>query len=684
MAEVSLKLIPGVNVEKTSALNESGISSCNYIRFKDRLPQKLGGWEKYYPLTLPGVPRELHAWKDLNNNTHLAAATTTQLDVITDGMLQDITPQTKTTNFAPNFDTVISSTTVIVDDSNIANVTVYDSIFFNTPVSVGGLVLAGTYPIAVIAGTTTYNIIASSSAASTITNGGSVPSFTTSSGSNVITVNFTAHGLVVGNFFTFPITTSVGGTTVFGTYKVIAVSTLNSFTIATSSSATSSTTVQMNGGNAQLVYYINLGPAAAGVGYGIGAYGAGGYGSGVTPTSQTGTPITATDWTLDNWGEILLACPADGGVYQWQPSSGFTNAGLVATAPIFNSGIFVAMPEQILVCYGSTAAAPGSTGNSSSPEQQGPLIVRWSDSLDFTNFTVSSLTQAGSFHIPKGSMIVGGLQGPQQALIWTDLSIWAMSYMGPPFVFGFNELSSGCGLIGPHGAVVMRGSVYWLSSSNFFRLSGQGVENIPCSVWDVIFQDMDTDNQSKCRLAANSAFDELWAFFPSASGGTGEVDKYVKLNIEEGTWDYGTIGRSAWIDQSVLGQPIGASPQGIIYQHESGMDADGQAMTPYFVTGWFVIAEGQNMAFMDWMFPDMKWGTFNGSQNASIQMTIETTAYPNQTPDTFGPFTMSAAKEYINLRLRGRMIRLTISSSDLGSFWRLGVPRYRAAISGRR
>lgn len=684
MPEVSLKLSPGVNVEKTSTLNQSGISTCNYIRFKDGLPQKLGGWEKYYPGTLSGVPRELHAWEDLNSNTHLASATTTELDVITDGVLQDITPQIKTTNFSPNFTTVISSTSVLVTDSNIANVTVYDSIFFNTPVSVGGLILTGVYPISVIAGTTSYDIVASSSATSTVNNAGSVPSFTTASGSNIVTVTLIAHGLSIGNFFTFPITTTVGGAVILGTYKVISVPSVDTFTIAVETAATSGTSAAMNSGNAQLIYYINLGPAAAGVGYGVGAFGVGGFGSGVTPSSQTGSPITATDWTLDNWGDILLACPTNGGVYQWQPSSGFVNAGLVATAPIFNSGIFVAMPEQILVCYGSTAAAPTASGFSSSPEQQDPLIVRWSDSLNFTNFTVSSLTQAGSFHIPKGSMIVGGLQGPQQALIWTDLAIWAMSYMGPPFVFGFNELSAGCGLIGPHAAVVMRGSVYWLSSSNFFRLSGQGVQNIPCSVWDVIFQDLDEDNQTKCRLAANSAFDELWAFYPSASGGTGEVDKYVKLNIEEGTWDYGTIGRSAWIDQSVLGQPIGASPQGIIYQHETGMNADGQAMTPYFVTGWFTIAEGQNLAFVDWLFPDMKWGTFNGSQNASVQMTIETAAYPNGSTITFGPFTMTAAKEYINLRLRGRLIRLTISSSDLDSFWRLGLPRYRMALSGRR
>lgn len=681
MPEVPLKLTPGVNAEYTPTLNESGISACNYIRFKQGLPQKLGGWELYFPFALSGTPREILAWQDLNDDNHLAAGTTTNLSVITDGSISDITPQTVTSNIAPNFSTTSGDATVVIIDSNISNVTVFDSIFLATPVAVGGLVLQGTYPITVIGGATSYQIEAGSVAASTVNNGGAVPTLTTTSGSAIVTVTIPAHGLSVGQFYTFQISTTVGGVVIAGTYKILTVPTANTFTIAASSLATSSTTVSMNSGDARLVYYINLGPAAGGTGFGIGGFGVGGFGSGVVPTAQTGAPITATDWTLANWGEILLANPDGGGIFQWEPNAGFQNAGLIATAPIFNAGIFIAMPEQILVAYGSTVTAPDS--GATTPEQD-PLTIRWSDSEDYSNFSVTSLTQAGSFRIPKGSRIVGGLQAPQQALIWTDLAVWAMSYLGPPLVFGFNELSAGCGLIGKHAACVMRGIVFWMGSGSFFALSGGSVRNLPCSVWDVVFQDLDTDNQHKCRAAANSQFDEVWFFYPSLSGGTGEVDKYVKYNIDENVWDYGTIGRAAWIDQSVLGQPIGVSPQGNIYQHEMGFDAAGQAMTPYFETGWFVIAEAQNMAIVDWFFPDMKWGFFEGSQGASVIITIYATDYPNGTVRTHGPFTVTQATAYVNTRLRGRQIKLRFASQDLGSFWRLGLMRSRVAIDGRR
>ncbi len=673
MPMVGLKLRPSVDVEKTYALNEAGISASNLIRFKSGLVEKLGGWDRFYQFNVGGVPKDIHPWADLNAVSHLAIGTTTELDVITDGSLSVITPQTLISDFAPDFSTIINTSTVTVDDPNIADVTTYDSIFFNTPISVGGLILQGVYPIDSIGGTTTYTITDDQAATATVANGGAVPEFVTATASSIVTVNFDDHGLSVGSTFTFPIATAVGGVTIQGTYSVLTVPGANSFTISANTSATSNDTQSMNGGNAEIVYYIALGPAAPGVGFGVGPFGAGGFGSGIVSPSQTGTPITALNWSLDNWGEILLACPKNGGIYQWSPDGGFQNAQLIPQAPVFNGGIFVAMPEQILVAWASIASG----------EQQDPLTIRWSDSLDYTNWTVTITTQAGSFRIPTGSMIVGGIQGPQQALIWTDLDVWAMQYIGPPLVFGFNKISSGCGLIGQHAVCTMRGIVYWMSSGNFFQLSGNGVQEIPCSVWDVIFQNLDTAHQDKCIMAANSAFDEVTCYYPSSSGDTGEIDSYVKYNVTEGSWDYGTLARTAWTDQSVLGEPIGTTPQGAVYQHETSPDADGQPLNASFTTGWFVIAEGEEMAFVDWLFPDMKWG-LNGGSGATVQLLIEVATYPNSTPVSFGPFNMTAAVNFINLRLRGRLIRLTFSSNDIGSFWRVGLPRYRVAQDGRR
>lgn len=690
MPIVPLKLIPTVNSERTPALNESGISSCNLIRFKGGLPEKLGGWEKFVQFSVSGIPRDVHPWQDLNNIQHLAIGTVgtgTLLGVITEGTLHDITPQQLVSDFPPNFSTVGGDTTISITDPNINSVTIQDAIFFNTPIAIGGLVLQGLHQITQITGTSSYQIEFSAAAVSTATGTGTLPSFDVTSGSQLVNVNLPLHGLSAFEEFTFPIPTAnaTSGITIDGTYTITEVPNVNSFTISSSAQSSATTSFTMNNGNAQLLYYIALGPQAGAAGYSLGGYSDGGYSTGVVPDAQVGSAIMADDWTLDNWGEILLACPKGGGIYQWSPNGGFLNTQVVPTAPPFNNGIFVSMPAQILVAYGSTVGELDSTGRVLTiGDQQDPMIVRWSDQQDYTVWLSSSTNQAGSYRIPRGSLIVGGLQGPQQTLLWTDLALWAMVYQGLPFVFGFNEIMTGCGLIGPHASCAMQGAVYWMSSSNFFVLAGGGPRSIPCTVWDVVFQDLDVANQSKCVAAPNSAFDEVFFFYPSLSGGTGEIDKYVKYQVG-GSWDYGTMARTAWTDQSVLGEPIGTTPTGIIYQHETSPDADGGALLASYTTGWFVVSESRDFVFIDWMFPDMKWRYF-GSANtsASVQVTIETAASPNSAPNVFGPFTMNDVKEEINLRMRGRLVRLTVSSSDVGTWWRAGNVRFRMNQDGRR
>ena len=158
MPFAGVKLIPGINVEKTPLLNEAGYSAASMIRFRDGLAQKYGGYEKFYPLSVGGTPRDLHAWRDLNQIDRLAIGTTSQLSVITEGTLQTLTPQTLTSDFTPNFTTTNGSPTVEIVDPNINNVTVFDSVFFNTPVSVGGIILSGLYPIATITGATNTSV----------------------------------------------------------------------------------------------------------------------------------------------------------------------------------------------------------------------------------------------------------------------------------------------------------------------------------------------------------------------------------------------------------------------------------------------------------------------------------------------------------------------------------------------
>lgn len=363
-------------------------------------------------------------------------------------------------------------------------------------------------------------------------------------------------------------------------------------------------------------------------------------------------------------------------IYQWNPISSSPTATVIPAAPPINDGMFVAMPQRQIIAWGSSF-----TGI------QDPLLIRWCDVNNYNSWIGTVTNQAGSYRIPKGSKIVGCIQGPQQGLVWTDLGLWAMQYIGQPYVYSFNEIGTGCGLIARKAAGSLNGVVYWMGPTQFYKLSSGGVEPLLCPIWDVIFQELDNTNGGanlyKIRTAVNARFEEITWYYPTMSSG-GEVTAYAKYNATLNIWDYGTLGRSAWIDQSVLGPPIGADPQSLyLYQHETSNDAAGTAMPSSLQTGYFAISESDEKAYVDQVRPDMKWGYFGGSQSATVNLTFYVTDYAGQTPQVFGPYAVTQNTQYISPRFRARLVSIGISSSDVGSFWRLGNIRYRVTQDGK-
>ena len=441
--------------------------------------------------------------------------------------------------------------------------------------------------------------------------GGVPPYFTTSSSSTTITVALVNHGYSVGDTFNIVVPTTVGGINLSGLYTVTEVSsaTPNSFEITSSIAAASSASAYENSGQILAVTFVSnvSNDQGANYYYGGGVYNEGLYGSGYIPTPLSGTPIVASDWSLDNWGSILVACPKNGSLYYWQPVGGaIQNLSYMPNAPIYNSGAFVAMPQRQIIAYGSSFGTV-----------QDPLLVRWCDLEDFTVWSGTANNQAGSYRIPTGSKIIGGLQAAQQTLLWTDLDLWSMTYIGQPYIYGFNKIGANAGLMSPKSASQIAGTVYWMSQKQFFKFAGQGVEPIPCPIWDQVFQNFypgtDEDGNpytDRIRCAANSQFNEITWYFPAhytndidpATGlnldqqyiGTGEVNAYVKYNVVLDQWDYGyqhpdqpevLVGRTAWTDQSILGAPIGVGTTSSVNVN------NGIAINGYF-TGTCVYASG--------------------------------------------------------------------------------------------
>jgi hypothetical protein len=692
MSHQSLKLIPGVDQNETLALNEAGISISNLIRFIfDRrvggLIQKLGGWTRFYENPTVAIVRALWGWADTNAVNHLAFGTenigTTghaQLSVITNGVRQNITPTGDVDNITPVVSTTAGSPIVTITDTTITGITFYDSVYIETHIAVGGLILFGLYPCLQV-DATHYQITATDRLGNPLPAPSSstapvVAEFTTTVSQSTVQVTLPAHGYIVGDTYPILIDTSVGGIDLFGNYLVAEVIDANNFIIIGQGLASSSASAFINGGLARYTYSYGYSVLPGGGGYGVGGYGVGGYGAGSGVPPATGFAIAADDWTLDNWGEVLVIVPISSAdfrpIYIWDPLAGSVQAACLSAGPPVNDGAFVAMPQRQIVAWGTTVTGV-----------QDPLLIRWCDVNNYDVWIGKPTNQAGQYRIPRGSKIVGGLQGPQQGFIWTDLAIWAMQYIGPPYVYSFNEIGAGCGLIARKAAGVLNGVVYWMGASQFYQLEGGGVAVLDCPIWDVIFQDLDRSNLQKIRFAANSRFNEIAWYYPTISSG-GEVTNYVKYNIHLQTWDYGILGRTAWIDQSVLGPPIGADPATkYIYQHETSENADGQPLMASFRTGYFAMAEGDLQTTLDEVWPDMKWGEYGGTQNATLFFKFYFCDYPGDTPQVDGPYSVTQLSQYFSPRLRARLVSIEIYSTDMDSFWRIGLVRYRSQQDGR-
>jgi hypothetical protein len=363
--------------------------------------------------------------------------------------------------------------------------------------------------------------------------------YSTTSGSNIVTVAITAHGAATGDFFEALTPASGGGVTIAGEYQVT-VTGLNSFTINAANNATS-TTAFGSGVTWELLLSVGLQDTTYLQGYGTGAYGSGGYGQ----SSANAYAELCRLWFIDNWGEYMLACPQNGGIYQWQPSSGTTARAMpLANAPSQNAGMLVALPQQQVIAFGTNQGV----------SEQDPMLVAWSDVGNNSSWTASTTNQAGSYRLPRGSKIIGAVGSPLAILLWTNEGLWLMQYVGLPFVYSFTQVGFGCGLIAPKAAVSTPQGIFWMEESgNFYGYNGSVVP-VECLVRDRLVGNINTAQSNKIFAALNSAWNEIFWFYPSAP--STEIDSYVKYNYAEQLWDYGLLTRTAWEDHETFPFPM--------------------------------------------------------------------------------------------------------------------------------
>ena len=613
---------PGINKESTSYTAEGGWFDGNLVRFKKGYAEKIGGWQKYLLVSYEGTGRKLHNWVNLGGSKLLGLGTRFKLYIQEGANFNDITPLRSTT------------------------------------------------------------------AAGDVT-------FAASNGSSTITVTDASHGAAQNDFVTFSGAVSLGGVITAAVlnheYQVVSIVNGNSYTFlatdANGNSVTANGSDTGNGGGSTVGKYqigVGLDVFVGSTGWGADTWGNSTWGS----TSSLAANNQLRLWSMDNFGEDLIANPRAGSVYYWTNSGGVAARG-VALSDLAGSNLAPTRGLQVIVSDVDRhalvlGADPISNSTGLRSGSIDPLLIAFSNQEDITDWEPRSDNTAGSLRCSAGSEIIGGIRARQETLIWTDVALYSLQFIGTPLTFGLNLINEGVTLIGPNCAVNTPAGVFWMDRKGFYKYSGT-VQSIKCSVQSYVYSDFNQSQSYQFFGFVNKEFNEVGWFYCSSS--TTIIDRYVTYNYVEDHWSIGQMSRTAWIDEGVSVNPIAAgksSSTPYLYSHEVGNDDDGSAMSSVYIqSGDFDIGNGQDFQFIKRMIPDIDFNGTGGSSQA-VDAVLKVRNYPGDSLATEQTTSFTGATTKIDMRARGRQAALRFQSSAAGVGFRLGNTRLDLQPNGKR
>jgi hypothetical protein len=509
--------------------------------------------------------------------------------------------------------------------------------------------------------------------------------FTTTSGSPIVSVADNSHGFAVGDFVIFKNFSAVGGLDMNNQFEVTAITNSNVFTVTHTSNATGSVSGGGGSGNLDALLSIGTNVSTFGFGWGVGAWN--GNRQWNTASSTSTVALDATYWSLDTFGEDLLAIRNNDKLYKWDLSAGTgTRAAAVSGAPSSNRFLLVSSPDRHVFLFGTETTI----GSSNTRDD---LFLRFSSQENPSEWAPASTNSAGTFRIQDGSRIVSAVRSRGSILVWTDTALHSLNNIGPPFIFGLQQVGANCGAVSPNCVVDVNGSTFWMSQTAFYMFDG-AIKKLDCSVQDFVFDDIDGVAQGQVAAAVNTDFNEVTWFYPSKNSTF--LNRAVTYNYLENIWYNNTgFARTAWIDRGVYNNPYAPNYEptalpnnetimgvtagsSVLYAHEVGKDDDGAAMPCQITSGDFDIQDGEQVLLCSRVIPDFK--ELIGTNNFKITFAN----YPASTNTRTFTSVVDANTKFFSVRGRGRQANIQISTTALNDDWRFGTLRLDIKPDGRR
>lgn len=394
-------------------------------------------------------------------------------------------------------------------------------------------------------------------------------------------------------------------------------------------------------------------------GYGNWFYGTASYG---TERHYDEAEESAFSWTLKTWGQNLLAAPngAPSSLYEWEPSLS-NRAVMVEEAPS-DFDCFHVTPQRIAMTAGA--------GDE-------PRIVKWSDSENIRDWEPRADNKAGFQTLPGVGRFRAFAQLRDVVLIVSETDVYAATYVGAPFVFGFQPLGDNCGTPSPLAVVSNGNFVMWPGHTAFFMCDGNTVRQVPCDVMDKFAGSLNRSAASKTVGFVNPFWTEIWWLYQS---GADDIDSYIFYDWQNNYWSHGKLERTAAAGYAVVGGLIMVSPQGQVYRHElpSVLPIDNSADEVFALSGPVEMAKGNRVQYVKSIQPDFI------SQGA-VKVTLIGQDRPGGPEVSFGPYTIdypAKSSQPVPARARGHTVKVKIEG--LENSWTLGSMRLDFNLGGEK
>jgi hypothetical protein len=162
MPLTKLQFKPGIDKEGTNYSNEGGWFDCDKVRFRQGLPEKIGGWERKSNLEFLGTCRAIHPFIALNGNILNGVGTHLKYYIEQGGGYNDITPLRLTTTAGDVTFAASSGSSIITVADNDHGAVEGDFVTFSGADSLGGnitdTILNDEYQIVSVIGANSYTI----------------------------------------------------------------------------------------------------------------------------------------------------------------------------------------------------------------------------------------------------------------------------------------------------------------------------------------------------------------------------------------------------------------------------------------------------------------------------------------------------------------------------------------------